>query len=420
MEADSLSELFESLGWVGGVAALLAAAVIAYGIARVWIVGSIRRFVRRSQTGWDDALVRSEVFLRLAHFAPAMVAFYGVGLVPELSEEVVHLVRRTSIAVMVLVAALSVGASLTALNEVYSSNPENRHRPIKGYLQVVKILLYIVAAVSTVSVLVDKSPWVFVSGVGALSAVLLLIFKDTILSLVASIQITNNDMVHVGDWVEMPKYGADGDVIDVALHTVKIQNWDKTITTIPTHTLISDSFKNWRGMSESGGRRIKRAFFIDVTTVRFLTEDEIERFRKWSVLKGYIEEKTREIETYNAQEGRDPAINADIRRLTNVGTLRAYIRSYLSAHAMIHPDMTLLVRQLEPGPNGLPIEIYCFTNDTDWGVYEGVQADLFDHILAIVHEFDLRIFQAPTGADIGALTRGSETRAETSDERSGT
>jgi miniconductance mechanosensitive channel len=217
------------------------------------------------------------------------------------------------------------------------------------------------------------------------------------------VQITNNDMVHVGDWVEMPKYGADGDVIDVALHTVKIQNWDKTITTVPTHALITDSFKNWRGMSRSGGRRIKRSVFVDVSTVRFLEPDEIERFGKWALLKDYIASKTHEIDAYNAEPGRNPEIAADVRRLTNVGTLRAYIVAYLHHHPKIHEDMTLLVRQLQPGPTGLPIEIYCFTNDTDWGIYEGIQGDIFEHLLAVLPEFGLRPFQAPTGADLRDL-----------------
>ncbi|MFP6627914.1 MAG: mechanosensitive ion channel domain-containing protein [Myxococcota bacterium] len=407
MDSDFFSDLLENLSEFGEIAVLLALAVVAYLVTRFWIVGLIRRLVGRSKTTWDDALVRSQVFLRLAHFAPAVVAFYGITFIPELSPGLAQMIQRASVAVMLTVAALSAGAVLTALNEIYSQDPENRQRSIKGYLQVVKMGIYILAAISIISVLLDKSPWIFVSGIGAMSAVLLLIFKDTILSLVASIQITNNNMVHVGDWVEMPKYGADGDVIDVALHTVKIQNWDKTITTVPTHALISESFKNWRGMSQSGGRRIKRSIYIDVTTVRFLTGEEAERFGKWALLRDYISGKTQEIQSYNAESGRNLDFDADIRRLTNVGTLRAYIYAYLTAHPKIHKGMTLLVRQLQPTNNGLPIEIYCFSNDTDWGIYEEVQADLFDHILAIMSEFDLRVFQDPTGADMSALAARS-------------
>jgi miniconductance mechanosensitive channel len=402
---ESLRELWATPGTaeLGELAVLLVAACLAYLVARVWIVRAISRLAERTESAWDDALVRADVFVRLAHLAPAIVVFYGVGFVPELGDRVVFIVERTAVAVMLVVGVLALGAFLTALNEIYSRNPENRHRPIKGYLQVVKIVLYALAAVSIVSVLLDKSPWLFVSGIGAMSAVLLLIFKDTILSLVASVQLTSNDMVHVGDWIEMPRYGADGDVIDVALHTVKVQNWDKTITTVPTHTLISDSFKNWRGMSQAGGRRIKRSLFIDLQTVRFLTPEEVERLGKWSLLRDYLAKKAEELEAYNSEPGRNPESVADIRRLTNVGTLRAYIAAYLRAHPRIHHDMTLLVRQLQPGPEGLPIEIYCFTNDTNWDVYEGIQADLFDHILAIVPEFGLRVFQDPSGADLASI-----------------
>ena len=404
-----MSELWKTpwIAELGQLSGLLVVAVVAYGIARLWLVRLIRRLVERTETRWDDAFVNNAVFLRLAWFAPALVVIYGLEFI-DLHGSFELIAQRAAVAVMIVVGSLSVGAFLSAANEIYVQEPENAHRPIKGYLQVVKIILYVLAGVSIVSVLLDKSPWIFVSGIGAMSAVLLLIFKDTILSLVASVQLTSNDMVHVGDWIEMPKYGADGDVIDVALHTVKVQNWDKTITTVPTHALIADSFKNWRGMSRSGGRRIKRSLFVDVSTVRFLEPQEVEGLGRWGLLRDYVAAKTSEIHAYNAQPGRDPAIAADVRRLTNVGTLRAYILAYLRAHPKIHDGMTLLVRQLQPGPEGLPIEIYCFTNDTDWEVYEGIQADLFDHIFAIVREFDLRAFQNPTGADLAAIARRGE------------
>ena len=418
---DFVRKLWESPGFaqLSEVAALVAVSLVAYLVARIWIVTGIRRFVRRTETHWDDALVGSRVFLRLAHLAPAVVTYYGVAFIPDLDDGVDLIIQRTAIAVMVLVAALSLSAFLSAANEIYIQNPENRSRPIKGYLQVFKIILFVVVALTIVSVLLDESPWLFLSGIGALSAVLLLIFKDTILSLVASVQLTSNDMVHVGDWIEMPKYGADGDVIDVALHTVKVQNWDKTITTIPTHALISDSFRNWRGMTRSGGRRIKRSIFLDQATVRFLTPAEIEHFGSWALLRDYIAGKTQEIEAYNAEDGRNPEIDADIRRLTNVGTLRAYIAAYLHAHPKIHSGMTLLVRQLQPGPSGLPLEIYCFTNDTDWGVYEEIQADLLDHILAIMGAFDLRVFQDPTGADFHVVPGREKAAREIAHEEGG-
>jgi miniconductance mechanosensitive channel len=253
-----------------------------------------------------------------------------------------------------------------------------------------------------VAALLDQSPFLFLSGIGAMTAVLLLVFRDTLLSLVAGIQLTNTDLVRVGDWIEMPKYGADGDVIDIALYTIKVQNWDKTITSIPTHKLIDDSFKNWRGMSESGGRRIKRSIYLDKNTVRFLTEAEVERFKRFRLLKDYIDAKEVELREYNARIGAtDEHVN--LRRMTNIGTFRAYIVNYLKNHPNIHHGMTLLVRQLDPTPNGVPIQIYGFTNETAWGTYEDIQSDIFDHIMAIVPEFGLRLFQNPSGEDLRKL-----------------
>ena len=383
---------------------LLLLAWLAYLAARWGLVTGIRRLVRRSAVTWDDALVDAKVFVRLAHVAPAMLLYYGIQLVPDIHGGFAVLVQRVAVSVVVVVGVVSFGAFLTAVNEIYSRNPEYRHRPIKGYLQVVKIAVYLLAGVIIVSTLLGRSPWLFVSGIGAMTAVLLLIFKDTILSLVASVQIASNDMIRVGDWIEMPQAAADGDVIDVALHTVKVQNWDKTISTIPTHRFIDESFKNWRGMSLSGGRRIKRAIHIDMTSVRFLDDAEAERFSGWALLRDYIAAKREEIASYNAEPGRNAAVNADIRRLTNIGTLRAYIDRYLRRHPEIHESgYTLIVRQLAPGATGLPIEIYCFSKEQAWERYEAIQADLFDHILAIVPEFGLRVFQHPSGEDVRNL-----------------
>jgi miniconductance mechanosensitive channel len=254
-----------------------------------------------------------------------------------------------------------------------------------------------------VAAVLDRSPLLLLSGFGAMTAILLLVFKDTILSLVASVQLTAQDMVRVGDWIEMPQFGADGDVVDVQLHTIKVQNWDKTITTIPTHRLISDSFKNWRGMSQSGGRRIKRPIFIDVSTIRKQTEEEVERFTRFALLKDYIKTKEQELADYNAALEVEVDAEVNQRRLTNIGTFRAYAFNYLKNHPRIRKDMTLLVRQLAPGPEGLPLEIYCFTTTTAWAEYEDIQSDIFDHLLAIVPEFGLRLFQKPAGSDLASL-----------------
>jgi miniconductance mechanosensitive channel len=326
--------------------------------------------------------------------------------VPGIPPNLVQLVQRVAMGFMVLVLVLSADGLLTAVNDIYAKRPDAKSRPIKGYLQIVKIILFIAAGILVISTLMGESPTLILGGFGAMTAVILLVFKDTILSLVASVQITQYDMIAVGDWLEMPKYGADGDVIDIALHSITIQNWDKTISKIPTHKFIEDSFKNWRGMSQSGGRRIKRAFHLDVNTVRFLTEEETDRLGSFELLRDYMRDKLEEVGMYNAmKEEGESGLIPHTRKLTNVGTLRAYIVAYLRQHPKIHQDMTLIVRQLEPGPEGLPMQIYAFSNDTNWANYEGLQSDIFDHILAILPEFGLRVYQRPAGEDLRAFTQ---------------
>ncbi|HPG26371.1 MAG: mechanosensitive ion channel family protein [Spirochaetaceae bacterium] len=382
------------------------AATIVYFVVRWALIRAAHGFAATTSTHWDDELVRSGVFSRVAWIAPAFVVHYGMGFFPTLAEGLVDGVRRVSVAVMLLVGTLAISSFLRAAEAIYDSHPEYRERPIKGYLQVFAIVVHLVAALLILAVLMNRSPWIFVSGIGAMTAVLLLIFRDTILSFVASIQLAGNDMIRVGDWIEMPGLGADGDVIEVALHTVKVQNWDKTITTIPTHRLISDSFKNWRGMAASGGRRIKRSVAIDLQTVRFLTDEEIERFGRWSLLRDYVARKREELLDANRAPGVDPSVTADLRRLTNLGTFRAWILATLRRNPAIHQEgYTLLVRQLEASGQGVPIEVYCFTTDTAWVAYEDIQSDLFDRILAMVPEFGLRVFQQPSGNDLRTLAR---------------
>jgi miniconductance mechanosensitive channel len=388
--------------------ALVLVAYLADIIARRRVLALVNRLIRRTTFGWDDALHHHKVFERLAHLTPAAVVYFGGVLVPGLPSDIQTLAQNVAAAFMLFIVVLTVGATLSAGNEIYEQFPIAKTRPIKGYLQVAKILTYALGGVVVVAALLDRSPFLFLSGIGAMTAVLLLVFKDTLLSLVASIQLTNTGLVRVGDWIEMPKYGADGDVIDIALHTVKVQNWDKTITSIPTHKLIEDSFKNWRGMSESGGRRIKRSIFLDKHTVRFLTEEEVGRFRRFTLLKDYVEEKQKELQEYNARIGAtDDQVN--LRRLTNIGTFRAYIVNYLKNHPQIHDGMTLLVRQLEPAPNGVPIQIYVFANETAWVAFEDIQSDIFDHFMAIVPEFGLRLFQNPSGDDLRRLVASPST-----------
>ena len=409
-----MSTLFESLSawWAAlpgfartlvGLAMLLTAAAAANLIVQRRLIRFVTGLTSRTAQEWDDVLLRHNVFGRLAQAVPALVVYFGVAWIPNLGAMPAALIRNVALAYLMLMVTLSAGALLTAANAIYALHPMAKERSIKGFVQVAQIVVYVLGGVLMVSALIDRSPVVLLTGLGAMTAVLLLIFRDTILSLVASVQLTSLDMVRVGDWIEMPQYNADGDVIDLALHTVTVQNWDKTITRIPTHRLISESYKNWRGMSESGGRRIKRSVNIDVGSVRFLTDAEVERFEQFALLREHLEDKRRALAEYNARlQGADSA-QVNRRRLTNLGTFRAYVWNYLRHHPRIHHGMTLLVRQLQPTDIGIPIEIYCFTNTTDWDAYEGIQADIFDHLLARCGDFGLRVFQAPSGADVKAL-----------------
>jgi len=364
------------------------------------LMRGVRRILVHTPLGRDPSVGFDKVVSRLAHVVPALVLFAGIGLVVGLPDAVVTVVRNVCNAYVVLTVAMAINSLLTSINLVYSHRPRANDRPIKGYLQVLQIVVYAVAAILIVASLLDRSPLILFSGLGAMAAVLMLIFQDTLLSLVASVQLSTSDIVRVGDWIEMPQLNADGDVIDIALHTVKVQNWDRTITTIPTKRLISESFKNWRGMQESGGRRIKRALYLDQNSVHFLSPEQEEDLQRFSLLSDYLKEKDAEISAWNAdlaERGLDP-INS--RQVTNIGTFRAYVERYLRSHSGINQNMTLMVRQLSPGPQGLPLEIYCFTSSVAWVVYEGVQADIFDHLLAILPEFGLRIFQEPSGPDL--------------------
>ena len=369
----------------------------------------VRRVLTRVGLGLAGRAVHDlDVLLRpvvhsVSRVVPAIVVHRGIGGVPHLPPGVVTLVQNVASAFMIVTVAIAIGAALEMANALYARSPGAHRRSIKGYLQVLKIVIYAVATILVIAALIDRSPLLLLSGLGALAAVLMLVFKDTILSLVASVQLNSNDMLRVGDWIEMPQVNADGDVIDIALHTVKVQNWDKTITTIPTWRLINESYRNWRGMQESGGRRIKRFLLIDQTSVRFLAAEERERMRRFLLIDDYLVEKAEEMADWNArlvQAGRDPV---NMRRSTNIGAFRAYVQNYLETHPRIRKDMTLLVRQLQPTEAGLPLEIYAFTATVVWADYEAIQSDVFDHLLAILPEFGLRLFQQPGGADFRSL-----------------
>ena len=368
-------------------------------IVRSYLLRTITAITKRSRTSWDEILIDQNVFNRLILAIPALIISRGIQNVPNLPSQLVEFVHRAAIAWLVFIVIHSFSALLNAVNIIYNTYPAFKNRPIKGYLQVLQIMGYIVGIVIMVAILANQSPWYFVSGLGAMMAVILLVFRDTLLSLVAGIQLINNDLIRVGDWIEMPQFNADGDVIDIALHVVKIQNWDRTITVVPTHKFLDNSFKNWRGMSESGGRRIMRSINIDLNTIKFLTESEISRLKRLSLLKDYLHEKELDISLYNQKHNLDPNVDISARRLTNIGTFRAYVVNYLRQHPRIHKQMTFLVRYLEPDPTGLPMQIYVFANDTVWANYEAIQADIFDHLLAVIPEFGLRVYQQASGAD---------------------
>lgn len=385
-----------------GLGLLVAAALLIDFLVRQVLLAALQRAAKAAGVDGKTAALRPAARI-LARVAPALVVHQWIVAVPHLSEGVQAVVRNVASAFIIVTVAMALGAVLDLINDLYSQRPKAKARPIKGYLEVVKIVIYAIAVILVIAALIERSPLLLLSGLGALAAVLMLVFKDTILSLVASVQLNSNDMLRVGDWIEMPQLNADGDVVDIALHTVKVQNWDKTITTIPTWRLINESFKNWRGMQESGGRRIKRSLLIDQTSVRFLTLEERDRLRRFALIDDYLERKAEELDIWNArlvEAGRDPV---NTRRSTNLGTFRAYVESYLRTHTRVHQGMTLLVRQLQPTDSGLPLEIYCFTSTTAWAEYEGIQADIFDHLLAILPEFGLRLFQQPSGADMAGL-----------------
>ncbi|WP_028608512.1 mechanosensitive ion channel family protein [Paenibacillus harenae] len=376
-----------------GVAVL---SLLADFITKKVLLKSIARSIHNNRFKWDNVILERRVFHKLAHIVPAIIIYYFSSSIPAYR----HLIEKGVMTYMIIVGVLVVDAFLNAVHDIYRTYEISKVKPIRGYIQVVKIFIFTICGILVIANLLGESPLILLSGIGALSAVIMLIFKDSILGLVAGIQLTSNDMVRVGDWIEMPKYGADGDVIDISLNTVKIQNWDNTITTIPSYALISDSFKNWRGMQDSGGRRIKRSIYLDTSSIAFCSYEMIEKFKNIHYLSAYIMDKEKEIEAYNTANQIDRSNRVNGRALTNIGVFRMYIQHYLQNHPQIHKGMTLMVRQLAPGETGVPLEIYAFTSDIRWTVYEETQSDIFDHIFAVAPEFGLRVFQSPSGNDM--------------------
>ncbi len=389
------------------LAGLFLLAWIANFVTKHILLRGLARLLMKTPLGGaqHDQEVRMRVIPRLANVVPALVISAGISIVPDLPLQVVTVVKALCQVFVVVTIALAISKGLDAINRNYEKRPDALNKPIKGYFQVVKIIMFVLVGISVVATLIGAEFLHIVTGLGAMTAVLMLIFQDTILSLVASVQISNDGRVRLGDWIEMPGQNADGDVIDIALHTITVRNWDRTVTTVPTKKLVSDSFKNWRHMSEGGGRRIKRSLLLDQRSVRFLEPDEIARFRRFSLLDGYLDRKDQEIGEWNAKLAARGAEPVNHRRVTNLGTFRAYVEHYLRNHSGLNQDLTILVRQHQPTETGLPLEVWAFTSSTAWAVHEGIQADIFDHLLAILPEFDLRVFQSHSDAPVDVNLR---------------
>lgn len=400
------NDLLRDAEW-GGVALLVLAGLLVFVGIALLIARALTTVARRAlrmlgQEQWAEGLGRHRVFRHVGFALPLLAVLSHL---PQLALEprLASLLMRIFTSAGVVFVFLALIGVLRTFEDIYSASHRAQTRSIKGYVELARILLWAVCAILVISIMMDRSPLIMLSGLGALSAVLLLVFKDTLLSLVASTQMSNYDMLRLGDWIEMPQAGADGFVIDMALHTVKVQNWDKTVTTIPTYKLFSESFRNWRHMFESGGRRIKRTLRIDAGTVRFLTDAEIAELRRYALIRDYLDGKQVELEETNRRLGDLTQVPANRRRLTNIGTFRAYAKAYIENHPEIRDDMIMIVRMMEPQSEGIPIEVYCFTNNTAWVEYERIQGDIFDHLLAILPEFWLRLYQAPAGSDLARL-----------------
>lgn len=373
--------------------------IIANFITKKIVVRIITRVISNNKYTWDNVFIERKVFHRLSHIVPAIIIYQFASTFQNYET----FIQKASNTYIILIMLLVINSTLHAINDIYRTFEVSKTRPIKGYIQVANIIFVTIGAILIIANLIGESPLVLLGGIGALSAVIMLVFQDSILGLVAGVQLTTNDMVRVGDWIEMPKYDADGDVIDITLNTVKVQNWDKTISMIPAYALVSSSFKNWRGMQDAGGRRIKRSIYLDTTSIGFCSPEMMERLKQIQILSDYITVREEEIEEYNRKHKvrRENPVNG--RAMTNIGVFRAYVENYLKRHPGIRQDMTLMVRQLDPTENGLPLEVYAFTNKIEWAVFESIQSDIFDHLFAIAKEFGLRLFQNPTGNDFKYL-----------------
>jgi miniconductance mechanosensitive channel len=397
-----------------GFLLVIAIALVIFYIAKFIIVRWVHRLAAKSTSNWDDIFVERKVFKRLAYLIPAFIILQGSPyVIPDypVTLSVVLILIKAYIATVSVIVLRTV---LDAANDIYTSYEISKTRPIKGFIQVGKVFLYVIYVIVLITILFLRSKgFGWIAGLGAFSAVLLLVFKDPILGFAGGIQLTMNDMLRIGDWIEMPKYNADGVVLDIGITTVKVQNWDKTITTIPTYFFVSDSYKNWRGMQESGARRIRRHILIDLNSIRFCTTEMLERYARYEYVADYVTQTQEDLNVYNLERRVDPGVMINGHRQTNIGVFRAYLTSYLKNNPNLHQDLSLMVRQLQPTETGLPLEVYAFSKEQEWENFESVQSDIFDHILAGISFFDLKLFQSPSGIDFQSLANISENEQST-------
>lgn len=379
---------------------VLISGVVIYYISKFIINRIFKRIAQRTSSNWDDTLIEHKVFQRTAFLVPGILVYQSIPVTLDDFQGLIPAALKLTNLYIIVIFLLIINSFLNAVYAMYQKSDFALYHPIKGYIQIGKIVVFVIVFLLIISLLFNQSPLYMLTGLGAFSAVLLLIFKDPILGFVGGIQLSANDMVRQGDWISMPKYGADGTVLEISLTTVKVQNFDNTISTLPTYSLVSESFQNYRGMKESGVRRMKRSISIDMSSVKFCTQEMLVRFRKINILQEYIDRTEAELENYNKKNNIDNSVFVNGRRQTNIGVFRAYLEEYLAHHPLVDNKSDLLVRQLQPNSSGIPIEIYAFTLETEFIKYEKVQSDIFDHILAIVPQFDLRVFQSPTGEDL--------------------
>ncbi|PCJ58312.1 MAG: mechanosensitive ion channel protein MscS [Planctomycetota bacterium] len=400
----AVEEFFKNQNVVDSIKTIIIifSALIAFVVSKKVILKIIEKITQKTKSNWDNVLFEQKVFNRFAYLSPAIILYLFADKITFNFLDA-DLVQKLLITYMAIVVLLTIDKVLNSFIEIYRSFEVSKRVPVKGYIQLLKIFLYIIGSIMIIANLLDKSPTTLLSGIGALTAVLMLVFKNSILSLVANIQITSNKLIKIGDWLEIKRFGADGDVIEIALNYIRIQNWDKTISVVPMHLMLEEAYKNWSGMTNSGGRRIKRSIHLDINSIKLCDEKMIERFNKINLLNDYMAKKIDDIKNENDSSEFDNTLLVNGRHLTNIGTYRAYIQAYLAANPSIHKDMTFLVRQLAPDEKGLPIELYIFSNNINWVAYEGIQADIFDHLLAVAPEFDLRIYQSPAGNDFNKL-----------------